>query len=107
MATKGGKRPNAGRPKGTIAKSTQKALLFREYLVKRVIKEQDPLVTALIKKGRSGDISAIRELFDRAFGKSKESVELSGIGGLPIEIDFNIKEVIEKVYGKTDKQRSD
>lgn len=99
------KKNKGGRPKGSIGTSTQQALIFKEYLIKRVIKEKDALITALLTKAKTGDVSAIRELFDRALGKPKESIELNE--GKPIEIDINIKNVISRVYGRTERQRSD
>lgn len=104
---KGGKQPGAGRPKGAISKSTKEALAFKEYLIKRVIKEKNDLITALLTKAKSGDVMAIRELLDRALGKAKESVELTGSEGGAIEIDLTIKQIISKVYGRTEGQKSD
>ena len=93
---RGGKQPGAGRPKGTKMKHTLDALEMRKYLVKRVSKELEPILTSQIelakglwyeKIGIDGtikifkekpDINASKYLFDQAIGRAKESVELSG-----------------------------
>lgn len=77
MAQKGGKRPGAGKPKGYKAPHTLQAAKFREELIKEVIKEKKPIIKALIVECKKGNIKAIQETFDRVFGKSPESVEMS------------------------------
>lgn len=69
---KGGKRPGAGRKKGFAAKNAEEA---RRILSEMVVREIAPIGEALVAKAREGDISAARELFDRAFGKSTAIVE--------------------------------
>lgn len=71
---KGGARPGAGRPKGSKDPNTlvkEKAMLA---LREMVLAEITPLTTALITKGKTGDVQAIRELFDRAFGKAPQAI---------------------------------
>ena len=46
--------------------------------------EMRPIVLALIEKAKSGDHKTAELLFDRAFGKAKESLEVSG------EIKFSL-----------------
>lgn len=72
---KGGKRTGAGRPKGSVSKSTLQALKAKEQLIAEYIKNIKPINEALIKKARQGDIQAIRELHDRVYGKSMQPVE--------------------------------
>lgn len=43
---------------------------------------------------------AIQDIFDRVFGKSKETTELSTPKDRPLQIEFIVKEAINKVYGK-------
>lgn len=73
----GGQRKNAGRPTGSLATHTLEAQTLRQYVVEQVIANKKELIQALIKKGRSGDIPAIKELLDRSLGKVKESMEIS------------------------------
>lgn len=70
---KGGKRPGAGRKRGFAAKNAEEA---RSILSEMVMKEIKPIGLALIKKAKKGDISAARELFDRAFGKAPQHTTL-------------------------------
>jgi len=84
---RGGKRIGAGRPKDSKEKQTlvkeQALLVMREM----VMKEIGPLTDVLIKKGKDGDIQAIRELFDRAFGKAPQAI--TGEDGGPLQIVFD------------------
>lgn len=72
--SKGGVRPGAGRPKGS--KDPNTLVKERAMLVLRemVLAEIEPIAQALIKKGKTGDVQAIRELFDRAFGKAPQAI---------------------------------
>jgi hypothetical protein len=69
---KGGYRAGAGRKKGYSAIESEKA---REFIVQRVTASLEPIVQQLIKRAKEGDIRAIRELFDRAYGKSIQTPE--------------------------------
>lgn len=63
----GGRRPGSGRKK---ASHTLEAALAREILVKELVKEVVPIAQALMKKAKKGDTLAIKEYFDRLFGKA-------------------------------------
>lgn len=71
---RGGTRTGAGRKKGFAAKSAEEA---RQILAEMVMKEIRPIGLALIKKAKQGDISATKELFDRAFGKPFQTPTIS------------------------------
>jgi hypothetical protein len=47
------------------------------------------------------NIQAIKELWDRSFGKVKESLELTGNEGGPIELGVVLKNKIDKIYGNS------
>ena len=77
---KGGKRPGAGRPKGskdphTIAQE-QAAQVFRELLIQRILEEKGEIIEALIKQAAGGNILAIRQVHDRILGKTTEKVDM-------------------------------
>lgn len=40
------------------------------------MKEMRPIALALIKKAKRGEIPAIKELFDRSFGRAPQSITL-------------------------------
>jgi len=88
-----------GRPKGSISNATKEALIFRQFLANRIKREKKPLIDALMTKAKAGDVPALKELFDRAFGKAKESIELMGEGGGPVELAMTLKSKIDKIYG--------
>lgn len=65
-----------GRPKGTNAIAAEKA---REYIIQRVSDELAPIMDQLISKAKKGDMAAIKDLLDRAYGRAKETVEHHGL----------------------------
>lgn len=71
--TRGGARAGAGRPKLEASK-------YREILIRKIEKQAEPLAQALIDKGLTGDVPALKEIHDRALGKAKESVDLTSNG---------------------------
>ena len=76
----GGKRPGAGRPKGSKAKHTIEGEAFRVALIAAVLKEKAPIIRALLDKAIGGDVPALKEINDRVLGKSKESLDLTSKG---------------------------
>jgi hypothetical protein len=79
--TRGGYRPNAGRKKGFSTLESEKA---REFIVRRVNESIGPIIDSLVERGKNGDLGAIKELFDRAYGKAVQSTEISGKDASPI-----------------------
>lgn len=63
---KGGYRAGAGRKQGFAAKNAEEA---RRILSEMVMRDITPIGEALIAKAKKGDVIAVRELFNRAFGK--------------------------------------
>lgn len=49
-----------------------------ERLLYLLIQSQEPIIKALIRKAKSGDVKAITEVLDRLYGKSKETIDLGG-----------------------------
>lgn len=70
----GGYRSGSGRKKGFAAKSAEEA---RKLLSERVAKEIGPISDILIRKAKKGDVRAIKELFDRAWGRSFQAAEIT------------------------------
>lgn len=79
--------PN-GRPKGAKNRSTiAKYWLEMQQKQKNPITDQeehmsqeDIMTLALIKKARSGDVAAYRELMDSAYGKAKQAMDVTTDG---------------------------
>lgn len=70
---RGGYRKNAGRKTGFSALRAQEA---RRQIAEMVSKEILPITQALIEKAKKGDVVACRELFDRAWGRTTQSLTL-------------------------------
>ncbi len=80
---RGGYRTGAGRKQGFAAKNAEEA---RRLLSERVAQEIGPIGDALILKAKNGDIPAIKELFDRAWGRSPQSIALENAEPIIMQI---------------------
>lgn len=76
--TNGGKRKGAGRPKGALANHTLVAQEMRKRLIEAAAVHWDDIIKGLIFAAKHQDVYAIRELFDRIFGKATQPLEHSG-----------------------------
>lgn len=72
--THGGARKGAGKPKGKLASHTLEAQELKKSLIKAYAENATEINGVLIQKCLSGDMSAIKELLDRALGKSSQSI---------------------------------
>jgi hypothetical protein len=88
---KGGVRPGAGRPKGSKDPQTLIKQQALQILREKVLAEIGPITEALIAKGLTGDVQAIRELFDRAFGKAPQAITDADGESLVIAFDTAFK----------------
>lgn len=68
---RGGYRQNAGRKVGFSAMQAEKA---RELISTRLSEELTPILDILIKQAKNGEVRAIRELFDRAWGRPCQDI---------------------------------
>lgn len=75
MEEHGGKRPRAGRKIGSLASHTLAAQEIRRYLIEEVIREMRPIIKALIKKAKEGDVPALREVLERTLGRVKDQYD--------------------------------
>jgi len=71
---RGGHRPNAGRKQGFSAKNAEEA---RKLLSERLAQEIEPIADVLVSKAKEGDIRAIKELFDRAWGRPPQALQIN------------------------------
>lgn len=74
----------AGRPRGKLAVSTLSAIEARKWFTEQVTKNIEPLFNVLYNKALQGDIIAIKELFDRSYGKAPQGLYQSDQQGNPI-----------------------
>ena len=66
---RGGYRPNAGRPK---AQHTIQAEAAKAELIKLFLKDKKSIFLALIRKAKEADMTAMKELFERVWGKESQ-----------------------------------
>src|SRR5262245_43562264 len=59
-------------------------------------KDVRDVAAALLKKARKGDVQAAKELFDRALGKPRQSIELEGEGVSAASIAAVILQALEE-----------
>lgn len=78
--TYGGARPGAGRKKGSKAPHTLEAETYRKVLIQKIVENAKPLAEALLAKGLTGDVPALKEINERALGKVKDSVDITSKG---------------------------
>lgn len=62
------------------ASHTLEASKFREELIRRVLIEKGPLIDALIKKGKEGDVKALSEILDRVLGRATQDIDITSGG---------------------------
>ncbi len=75
-----------GNPGGPGNPYMQRVAAIRAALMEAVAAEDlRGIVRALIAKAKKGDVAAAHEVFDRIFGKAKQTVEQEG-GGLKLVI---------------------
>ncbi len=87
MTINGGKRPGAGRKKGSKASHTLEAEQIKKLYIEQAREFALPILIALVKKARKGDVPAIKEFNDRVFGKAPQA--LTGAGGGDLKIVFD------------------
>ena len=87
MAGLGGYRPGAGRPK---APHTIAAEAAKKTLILKFVKEKGPIFEALISKAKTGDVAAIKELFERVWGKESQPFDGS--------LNHTFDDISEQVY---------
>lgn len=82
MAQHGGARPGGGKPKGSLAAHTMEAVELKKKLIAEYAANRAQIDKALIDKAKTGDVPAIKELYDRVWGKSSQPI--SGDTGNPL-----------------------
>lgn len=95
---KPGHPPSGGRPKGSLS-FKERAQKFLEIETKYkmpngTITDQtllDGAILSLLAQANKGNVPALKELFERVFGKEVEKVELTGSDGQPIAIEHSAR----------------
>lgn len=89
-----------GRPVGSFSKTRMEAIELRTLYAEKAREHGGAIAEALIEKALTGDIAAIKEFNDRAYGKAKGELELYGKDGkdlIPTVPTERILELAEKL----------
>lgn len=88
-----------GRPVGSLNKSTLTALEARQLLIEKYMLRQEKIDNALLDEAEAGNVPAIKEVYDRVYGKAKSEIELYGKDGKDLipEPTQRIKELATKL----------
>ena len=92
MAQRGGKRPGAGRPKGSRNKATDEQLAGITALAQS---HSEAAMRSLVHIATNGEseaarVSAANAILDRGYGKPPQSLEHKGDADNPIAFTFNL-----------------
>lgn len=79
-----------GRPKGYSAIEAEQA---RILLIEKLKKDLPDIYNALAEKAMAGDVPAAKELFDRAYGRAQQYVDLTTDGE-------SLKIMFDEVFNK-------
>lgn len=108
MVQRGGKRPGAGRPKGSSQRATGEQYAQLSALARGHTKAALRSLVLVATKGESeaARVTAANAILDRGYGKAPQSIEHAGPNGGPIPVnligqlsDEDI-EAIERIYAK-------
>lgn len=77
-----------GRPKGSLSPNTIRAIKSKEAMIKEIEKQTGRIVNNLLLGSDRLDTSASKELFERAFGKVTQGVDMR-------VAQFSLKELAE------------
>lgn len=73
----GGKRAGAGRKKGSVGTHTLEAVKAREFIALKVSQQLGLIVDTAIVQAKKGDSEARKWLADRAWGRPKDTSEIT------------------------------
>jgi hypothetical protein len=58
--------------------------MIKEYIARRIEKEKEPIITAMINEAKNGNVMAFVALMDRAHGKPAQQFDGKDSDGNPI-----------------------
>jgi len=68
------------------AQHTIQAEALKKYLIEEIIKQKAPIIKALIREAKKGNVQALREVLDRILGRVTENFEGKLTGELVIQV---------------------
>ena len=75
-----------GRPKGSVGTHTLNAIAVKTLYIDLAKEHALPVAEALLKKSMTGDVQAIKEFNDRAFGRAPQAIQVEGEIILKIDV---------------------
>ena len=98
MGQNGGYRPGSGRKKGLATIEREKA---RYYISERIGEYMPAIFDVLIEKAVVGkDVGAIKELFDRGFGRAPQAIDITSKGESLVNITQEDMKVVTEFESK-------
>jgi hypothetical protein len=97
LAGKGGRQPGAGRPPGTPNKITADVRALAQVYGPAAIKELARIATK--SESDSARVAAVKELLDRAYGKSMQPVQNLDEHGNPVSPASTSMRVVVELVG--------
>ena len=94
--THGGARKGAGKPKGKLASHTLEAQELKKALISSYVENSKDIHDALMAKAKTGDVPAIKEVFDRVYGKAPQAITGEDGGALKIAFDSIFKDATSR-----------
>lgn len=73
----GGARPGAGRPKGSMNEETKIRMAVQKEFVHLAKNRAKKIIDKLIQRAEEGDVKAMKEFFDRLWGKAPMFIDLT------------------------------
>jgi hypothetical protein len=92
MATRGGKRPGAGRPAKSKDRATLEEKVSLEALARQHTKAALDTLALIATKGESeaARVSAANALLDRGYGRPRQAVEVNGNPDSPVHHEVTV-----------------
>lgn len=105
---KKGKKPTGGRPKGSLSLKER----FAKYIdIQTPIKMPDgsikdvalmeSIILSLLAKASKGEVKAVKEVFDRVYGKESQKLEVTGKDGMPLQAGYDQR--LSEIYERSTK----
>lgn len=100
MAFQKGHKRIGGMREGQKTKKTLEKELILKYLMEKMIEGKKPIVNALIREMKKGNIAAIKEGFDRVLGRVKEVLDINA------DIEYTESKLADLLKNATPEKRA-
>lgn len=87
----GGARPGAGRPKGSVNEETKIRMAVQKEFVHLAKNRAKKIIDKLIERAEEGDVKAMKEFFDRLWGRAPLFIDLT-TGGESLNTAYELSD---------------